>query len=277
VHCRCDARRFLTMQCCRDGLGNRRGEKSSLLSKDSTVINVHEDAEETLTCWGKTAQVVGLFDTKYLLFHLIVNVLTVDVWNIGLEHTFCKNELLACCDPFNWMYFDIAGFPCNGWLVGHWIAYCFAGLTYGKTDLVAHLNLIVCQLGWFWFEYFTYFHTYEWEQDRFYSTTPVPEGSCRTLELCEKTSPCPTLPYYSTWIPIWQDFVYNTLGQLAGLLLFLLFAKRGYMVTMGFQVVEMPALEHDEAQKKVVRPWAITLIVSVIIVVVMLVYNAHKF
>ena len=30
--------------------------------------------------------------------------------------------------------------------------------------------------------------------------------------------PCPWRPYFSTWIPIWQDFPYNIAGQLIGLL-----------------------------------------------------------
>jgi len=169
------------------------------------------------------------------------------------------------------MHFYVAGFPCNGWLIGHFIAYSFAGATYGKVDLTAHLNLVICQLAWFWFEYFTYQHTYEWEQLKFYSNEPLPPASCRNLEMCERTSPCTSVPYYSTWIPIWQDYVYNTLGQVVGMAIFIGLAKRGYTITPAGQLVEVQ--DHDVIQRRV-GPVAIAAIVSVIAILVMVLYHA---
>jgi len=51
-------------------------------------------------------------------------------------------------------------------------------------------------------------------------------------------------------------------------------ARRGYTVTMGMQVVPVNA---DDIAPKAVSPLAVSTIVSVIIIIVMLLYNAHKF
>lgn len=256
---------------------NRRLDEKPLRGDEeagSTVFGspVALDNEGPTSCTGKVWSVLCLLDYKFLMCHLMVNVLTVDIWNIGLEHTFCKNELLACCDPFNTIHFYVAGFPCNTWLIGHWVAYCFAGATYGKTDLTAHLNLVLCQLVWFWFEFFTYYHTYEWEQLTYYSQKPVPLASCRTLEICERTSPCQSEPYYSTWIPIWQDYVYNTLGQFAGMAIFIFLAKRGYSLTESGRLVQLQDQDRD-VLKGGMGPGAIVAIVTVIVVLVMVLYH----
>jgi len=128
----------------------------------------------------------------------------VDALNYFLEHTFCRDELLACCDPLNHSG-PFEGIPYrlgpNGWLMGHLLAYAFAGYTYGRCSHIAHANLLLCQLAWFLFEYVTYQHTYAWEQLVLYDNG---------------THPCAERAYYSTWIPIWQDFPYNMLGQLLG-------------------------------------------------------------
>lgn len=144
-------------------------------------------------------------DVKYLFTHIVVNIICVDIWNITLEQTFCNNSLLACCDPLNWSGSFTFALKPNGWLLGHLLAYAFAGYMYGKVSIVAHANLLLCQITWFFFEYATFLHTYELE---------------KLLHYQNGTHPCPHRSYFSTWIPIWQDFPYNSLGQLFGCLLF---------------------------------------------------------
>ena len=147
-------------------------------------------------------------DIPYLCLHLTVNMVSVDVLNYIMEMTFCSNVLLACCNPFNkagpFRSIPLKLGP-NGWLVGHFFAYTFAGCTYGKLSHVVHANLVLCQIAWFTFEWVTYQHTYAWEQLVFYRNG---------------THPCPSEIYFSTWIPIWQDFPYNTAGQLLGAILY---------------------------------------------------------
>ena len=154
------------------------------------------------------AALLRAIDIPYLCFHLTVNMVSVDAWNYAMEFTFCRDVLLACCDPFNkagpFRSIPLKLGP-NGWLMGHFLAYTFAGCTYGKWSRVAHANLVLCQIAWFAFEWVTYQHTYAWEQLVFY-----PNG----------THPCPEEAYFSTWIPVWQDFPYNTAGQLLGAMLY---------------------------------------------------------
>ena len=124
-----------------------------------------------------------------------------------LEHTLFKDTLLACCDPLAWVPWPSHLAP-NLFLLMHFYYYERAAFTTIRdcgSEAVAHVNLAICQVVWFGLEYFTFAHTLQWEQ--------------RTLYLPDGRHPCPERPYYSTWIPIWQDFVYNTAGQLVGLLL----------------------------------------------------------
>ena len=133
--------------------------------------------------------------------HLVLNMVTVDLINFSLQKTICQNVLLTCCDPFSYIQPSLLGFPCNGWLVGHLLAYWWTGYYYGKNSLRNHSQLVICQLAWFSFEYCTFVHVWEFEQQKYY-----PSG----------THPCPHNAYFSTWIPIWQDFVYNSIGQCLG-------------------------------------------------------------
>ena len=175
----------------------------------------------TLAYWSRLMECMfSWFDWKYMVNHLMINVLTVDIINATFERTICVDELLACCDPFNRIGGYIGWFPVNGWLIGHYLAYAWAGCFYGNADPVKHFNVALGQVGWFWFEFWTYYHTYQYEQLTYYTkingTNELGDGVL-LVTTSDRKHPCPELPYYSTWIPIWEDFIYNTAGQLTGL------------------------------------------------------------
>ena len=183
---------------------------------------------------------LGIFDPVYMINHLVVNVLSVDVINHGFEHTICQNELLACCDPFNKWDLWIGWFPINGWLLGHFFAYALAGCFYGKDDPIKQFNVALGQAAWFWFEFWTYRHTYEWEQLTYYkhSNTTHELGDGVLLNEYKKLiHPCPDLAYYSTWIPIWEDFIYNSAGQALGYYLWI-------------KIYKMAATPRDDLEEK---------------------------
>ena len=157
----------------------------------------------------------GYVEWNYIGYHLLINLLSVDAVNYFLQWTFCSDELLACCDPLNIAAFTLpAGLGPCGWLVGHTIAYFDAARGWAGLSVRRHANLLACQFIWFFFEMLTFSHTLEWERMVFY------HGPNATSELfgAGHGHPCAERPYFSTWIPIWQDFPYNTAGQLLGTL-----------------------------------------------------------
>eukprot|EP00466_Bigelowiella_natans_P001242 jgi/Bigna1/76762/fgenesh1_pg.43_\ len=168
-----------------------------------------------------------------------------------------EGQLLACCDPFNWSITSL--FPCCVWLWGHFFAYMYSdwllleccldkqflssvaipeaagkfpktekffiiqyvaptGYSFGKNSTKNHINLLICQLVWFYSEYYTYIGTYREEVERYHIH---PEFGRHTSAL-----PCGNVVYYSTWVPIWEDYIYNTLGQISGYLLFAYYLKK---------------------------------------------------
>lgn len=152
-------------------------------------------------------------DFQLLSWHLVLNMICVEAWNLLLESSMCKGILLACCDPFTYVPWPLDCIPLklgpNVCLLLHFYHYERTAFTYTRacgSEVTAHVNLAICQLAWFAFEYMTFVHTYSLERLTMYT----PEGA----------HPCPERSgYYSTWIPIWQDFVYNSAGQAVGLLL----------------------------------------------------------
>ena len=163
----------------------------------------------------------------YLGYHLLLNILTVDAINYFLEWTACQDQLIACCDPFNIVWLPQLGTlaPCM-WLVGHTLAYMNAAYTYAGTSWERHANLAVAQVVWFFFEMLTFSHTYSWERITYYNNSEGAGSPFNFLFGGADGHPCPERPYFSTWIPIWQDFVYNTVGQVAGWLLFVWIMRR---------------------------------------------------
>ena len=160
--------------------------------------------------------------------HVLLNVLTVDAVNYFLEWTACQDQLLACCDPFNipWVPQLGALAPC-GWLVNHSLSYALFAYTHSGTCWERHATLVVAQLVWFFFEMITFSHTYAWERITYYNMSEGhPAKESPFVFGAAEGHPCPERPYFSTWIPIWQDFVYNSVGQLAGWLLFLWMRRR---------------------------------------------------
>ena len=164
----------------------------------------------------------------YLGYHMLLNILTVDAINYTLEWTVCQDQLLACCDPFNLPFLTELGAltPCV-WLVVHTLAYMHAAYAYAGTSWERHANLAVAQLLWFFFEMLTFSHTYAWEKTTYYNSSEGhPAKESPLVFGAAEGHPCPERPYFSTWIPIWQDFVYNTVGQVAGWLLFVWIMRR---------------------------------------------------
>ena len=154
-------------------------------------------------------------DWKYVGNHLLVNLVCVDAVNYFLKWAVCGDELLACCDPLNVAAVTLPAKlgPC-GWLLGHFIAYFDSARRWAGLSVRRHVTLCVCQLAWFGFEMLTFRHTLEWERLTFYrgpnATSPLFQAG--------HGHPCADRPYFSTWIPIWQDFAYNSAGQLLGAL-----------------------------------------------------------
>ena len=146
-----------------------------------------------------------------LCAHLVVNMLTVDVTNFALSKTICPETLLTCCDPFSNIQPMVLGFPVNGWLLGHLIAYWWTGYYHGKNSVSRHAELVLCQVAWYCFEYFSFLHVWDYEREKYY-----PDGN----------HPCPTNAYFSTWIPIVEDFMYNSVGQALGWWLYARVQKR---------------------------------------------------
>jgi len=160
-------------------------------------------------------RLLGL-DPSQLLYHILLNFVTVHVTNHLLMATVCQDQLLACCDPCNWSWTSYV--PMCVWLWGHFFAYMQAGYTYGRKSYSNHINLLICQVAWFYSEYYSYMSVYEKEVKDFHSH---PEFGRNV-----KALPCDNVVYYSTWVPIWEDYIYNTLGQFAGYLLFCYVEKR---------------------------------------------------
>jgi len=182
--------------------------------------------QESGSCWARSAaaealdESIHLLDWSYIGYHLLVNLLTVDAVNYTLELTLCPDVLLACCDPLNVAVISLpAGLGPCGWLVGHTLAYFHAAFAWAGRGWRRHATLLACQLLWFFFEMLTFAHVLAWERLVFYDgaagthnvTTTTP-----SLFHADAGHPCASRPYFSTWIPIWQDFPYNCLGQLLG-------------------------------------------------------------
>ena len=165
--------------------------------------------------YTRLRQLTAMLDGPYITYHIIINVVTVDAINYPLaEVPFCRDRLLACCDPLNapWFALPMRLSPC-GWLVGHTLAYAHAAYMWARESPAQHANLLLCQIVWFFFEMLTFTHTVEWESLVFYEGD---ERARTRLFGAGHGHPCPGRPYFSTWIPIWQDFLYNCLGQLLG-------------------------------------------------------------
>lgn len=207
-----------------------------------------------------------IFDPVYMINHLMINVLSVDIINATFERTICVDELLACCDPFNKWDVWIGWFPVNGWLLGHFFAYAVAGCFYAKDDWIRQFNVALGQVGWFWFEFWTYYHTYEWEQLTYYkkSNTTNELGDGVLLNTYKKlVHPCPDLAYYSTWIPIWEDFIYNTAGQVLGMYIWIKYYKNDAQTPREaleekFEEAFVPMLEEVPAETDGIKVYAIS-------------------
>lgn len=152
---------------------------------------------------------------------LIMQVVAVEAVNCTLQATICPatTEPLACCDPMNTYFVTLASWgprsaatsiSLNGWLFGHFVFHCYEAYTRGKSSCRAHFNQFLMGFLWYLFEFLVFLHALELEQLRFWR-----RGDDGSL-----VSPCPENPYFSTWIPIWQDFYCNWGGQLLGWLLY---------------------------------------------------------
>ena len=137
---------------------------------------------------------------KYIAYHVFINFITVIVCNNALLSTICQDQILSCCDPMNSLWFKLPAHlgPC-AWLIGHTIGYFHAAYCWAGSCWKCHLTLIMCQFIWA------------------LSETVIFQGvhDSDNLLTCNHE-----IVYPSTWQPIWQDFIYNSIGHLGGFILY---------------------------------------------------------
>mmetsp|Transcript_37808 Transcript_37808/g.63511 ORF Transcript_37808/g.63511 Transcript_37808/m.63511 type:complete len:120 (-) Transcript_37808:89-448(-) len=117
----------------------------------------------------------------------------------------------------------------------------YSGYSFGKNSTKNHINLLIYQLVWFYSEYYTYIGTYREEVERYHIH---PEFGRHTSAL-----PCGNVVYYSTWVPIWEDYIYNTLGQISGHLLFAYYLKKAQKKRPILLIYDTPSLSEKRRRK----------------------------
>ena len=143
---------------------------------------------------------IKMVKCKYIAYHVFINFITVIVCNNALLSTICQDQILSCCDPMNSLWFKLPAHlgPC-AWLIGHTIGYFHAAYCWAGSCWKCHLTLIMCQFIWA------------------LSETVIFQGvhDSDNLLTCNHE-----IVYPSTWQPIWQDFIYNSIGHLGGFTLY---------------------------------------------------------
>lgn len=188
-------------------------------------------------------------DVPFLARFIVQNLATVYVFIHVFESWVCdEGTLVACCSFTNANWLPSGWFPLNLSLATHTVAYAAKAFSYARADPNKHLNLVYSQFAWFYFMACWYARKYERELDLYVlgevalvdaingtspgltqvaAATPLSTsnrfrpwtGFSLWTERHRAGHPCPERAYFSSCMPIWEDFIYNTAGHLCGFFL----------------------------------------------------------